>query len=113
MNRSKSLYHRHRFPSQIISHCVWLYFRFRRSFSDVEELMPSRGVSLTYEIIREWRLKFGRSYADGLRRKSPHPGDPWRLDGVFLKINGGQHSHAAISAGVALSSLSNLGRFKQ
>jgi len=91
MNPSRSLYHRHRFPSEIISHCVWLYFRFALSFRDVEELMSSRGVSLTYETVREWCLKFGQTYANGLRRKSPRPGDRWHLDEVFLKINGRSH----------------------
>src|SRR6266478_2808216 len=61
MTISESLYHRHRFPSEIISHCVWLYFRFSLSFRDVEELMSSRGVSLTYETVREWCLKFGQT----------------------------------------------------
>ena len=28
-----------------------------------------------------------RLYANGLRRKSPRPGDRWHLDEVFLKIN--------------------------
>jgi hypothetical protein len=28
MRTAVSLYHRHRFPAEIISHCVWLYFRF-------------------------------------------------------------------------------------
>ena len=28
-----------RFPSEIISHAVWLYFRFSLSFRDVEELL--------------------------------------------------------------------------
>src|SRR6266403_167241 len=91
MNPSRSLYHRHRFPSEIISHCVWLYFRFALSFRDVEELMSSRGVSLTYETVREWCLKFGQTYANGLRRKSLRPGDRWHLDEVFLKINGRLH----------------------
>jgi hypothetical protein len=27
MRTSRSLYHRHRFLAEIISHCVWLYFR--------------------------------------------------------------------------------------
>ena len=52
MTASESLYRRHRFPAEIISHCVWLYFRFTLSFRDVEELMSSRGVSLTYETVR-------------------------------------------------------------
>jgi hypothetical protein len=59
---SVSRYHRHRFPTEIISHCVWLYFRFALSFRDVEELMASRGVALTYETVREWCLKFGQTY---------------------------------------------------
>jgi putative transposase len=88
---SPSFYHRHRFPSEIISHCVWLYFRFTLSFRDVEEILAMRGVALTYETVREWCLKFGQTYANGLRRKSPRPGDRWHLDEVFLKINGRLH----------------------
>jgi hypothetical protein len=89
--RIVSLYHRHRFPSEIISHCLWLYFRFSLSFRDVEELMSSRGVVLSYETVREWCFKFGQTYANGLRRRSPRPGDKWHLDEVFLKINGRIH----------------------
>src|SRR4030095_11470896 len=87
---SISLYHRHRFPAEVISHCVWLYFRFALSFRDVEEMLAMRGVS-SYETVREWCLKFGQTYANGLRRKAPRPGDRWHLDEVFLKINGQLH----------------------
>jgi putative transposase len=86
MRTSVSLYHRHRFPVEIISHCVWLYFRFALSFRDVEEMLAMRGVALSYETVREWCLKFGQTYANGLRRRSPRPGDRWHLDEVFLKI---------------------------
>src|SRR5882724_1796684 len=91
MTASNSLYHRHRYPSEIISHCVWLYFRFSLSFRDVEEILAMRGVTLTYDTVREWGLKFGEAYANGLRRKSPCSGDRWHLDEVFLKINGRPH----------------------
>jgi putative transposase len=91
MHNSVSAYHRHRFPAEIISHCVWLYFRFALSFRDVEEILAMRGVVLSYETIREWCLKFGQTYANGLRRRSPRPGDQWHLDEVFLKINGRLH----------------------
>jgi putative transposase len=86
-----SPYHRHRFPAEIISHPVWLYFRFALSFRDVEEMLAMRGVVLTYETVREWCLKFGQTYANDLRRRSPRPGDKWHLDEVFLKINGHIH----------------------
>ena len=43
------LYRRHRFPSEVISHCVWLYFRFSISYRDIEEMMAVRALTLTYE----------------------------------------------------------------
>jgi len=61
--RTNSRYHRHRFPAEIISHSVWLYFRFALSFRDVEEILAQRGVVLTYAI-RTWCLKFGQTYAN-------------------------------------------------
>ena len=48
-----------RFPSEIISHAVWLYFRFSLSFRDVEGLLAQRGIVVTYETVRQWCLKFG------------------------------------------------------
>jgi putative transposase len=84
-------YKRHRFPAEIISHCVWLYFRFCLSYRDVEELMAERGVILTYEAVRYWCRKFGQTYANQLRRRRPRPGDKWHLDEVFLTIHGERH----------------------
>ncbi len=78
MRTSVSPYHRHRFPAEIISHSVWLYFRFALSFRDIEEMLAMRDVSLSYETIREWCLKFGQTYTNGLRHKSPRPVDRWQ-----------------------------------
>ena len=75
MPAASSPYRRHRIPAEIINHFVWLYFRFALSFRDVEEIMAMRGVALTYEAIREWCLKFGKTYANKLRRQRPRPGD--------------------------------------
>ncbi len=50
--------------------------------------MLQRGVTVSYETVRRWCLKFGQAYADGLRRRRPRPGDKWHLDEVFIKING-------------------------
>ena len=54
-----ALYKGHRFPAEIISYCVWLYFRFSLSYRDVEELLAERGVILTNETVRQWCLKLG------------------------------------------------------
>ena len=47
MTTSKQCYHRRRFPAEIISHCIWLYFQFALSYRDVEEIMAKRGVTVT------------------------------------------------------------------
>ncbi len=52
MNTSTPTYKHHRFPPEIISHAVWLYFRFGLSYRDVEELLCKRGIIVTYEAIR-------------------------------------------------------------
>src|SRR5918995_5289608 len=84
-------YKHHRFPAEIISHGVWLYYRFCLSYRDVEELLFARGVMVTYEAIRKWCRKFGQVYANQLRRRRPRPGDKWHLDEVFLTIQGQRH----------------------
>jgi transposase-like protein len=41
-------YRGYRYPVEIISHAVWLYFRFHLSLRDLEELLAERGVTVTY-----------------------------------------------------------------
>ena len=89
--KNSQLYRGFRFPAEIISHVVWLYFRFSLSFRDIEELMSSRGIIVTYETIRQWTLKFGQGYANELRRRQPQRGDKWHLDEVVLTIKGRHH----------------------
>jgi transposase-like protein len=67
-------YENHRFPGEIISHGVWLYYRFHLSYRDVQELLYERGIDVTYEAIRQWCLKFGQDYANRLGRRRPQPG---------------------------------------
>jgi putative transposase len=77
-----------RFPVEIISHCVWLYYRFPLSFREVEEMMLRRGVVVSRETVRQWCAKSGQTYANGLRRRQARLGDKWHLDEVFIMING-------------------------
>ena len=89
--KNSKIYRGFRFPPEIISHVVWLYFRFALSFRDIEELMASRGIIVTYETIRQWTLKFSQGYANELRRRQPKRGDKWHLDEVVLTIKGRHH----------------------
>jgi len=87
MTTAASPYLRHRFPPEIIAHCVLLYVRFPLSYRAVEEMMLLRGVQVSYETIRRWCQKFGQQFANALRRRRPRTGDKWHLDlrSVFLK----------------------------
>ena len=81
-------YHGYRFPPEIISHAVWLYHRFCVSFRNVEELLAQRGITVSYEAVRLWCIKFGPEYARRLKRRQGRLGDTWHLDEVFIKIQG-------------------------
>ncbi len=85
------LYAGYRHPAAIISYVVWLYFRFPLSLRMVEEMLAARGLSITYETIRQWGLKFGREFANRIRQRAPRRGDKWHLDEVVLTIAGKKH----------------------
>jgi putative transposase len=91
MNTQRLSYQRHRFPSEIISHAVWLYYRFCLSFREVEELLAERGITVTYETVRQWCQKFGLDYARKLKKRQGRLGDPWHIDEVFVTIQGERH----------------------
>jgi putative transposase len=84
-------YKRHRFPPDIISYAVWLYYRFNLSHRDIEDLLAERGIIVTRESIRLWCIKFGALYARRLKRRHRGYGDTFYIDEVFVKINGKQH----------------------
>jgi transposase-like protein len=84
-------YKRHRFPPEIIAHAVWLYYRFALSFRDIEEMLASRGVTVSYEAIRLWCGKFGPDYARRLRQNRRRVGRRWHVDEVFIRIRGTLH----------------------
>ena len=84
-------YKRHRFPPDIISYAVWLYYRFNLSHRDIENLLAERGITVSREAIRLWCIKFGAIYTRRLKRKHRGYGDVFYIDEVFVKINGRRH----------------------
>jgi putative transposase len=43
----------YRYPGELISYAVWLYFRFPLSFRMVEEMLAARGIAVSYETTRK------------------------------------------------------------
>ena len=91
-------YKRHRFPPDIISYAVWLYYRFNLSHRDIEDLLAERGITVSREAIRLWYpkhslrswgrlcIKFGALYAGRLKRKHRGYGDTFYIDEVFAGV---------------------------
>jgi len=84
-------YRGYRFPPEIISPAVWLYYRFCLSYRDVEDLLAERGIMVSYETIRQWSRKFGPKYVRRLKRRQGRLGDTWHLDELFVNIRGQRH----------------------
>src|SRR5918998_677351 len=92
MKKTRHLrYARDRFPAEVISHAVWLYFRFPLSLRMVEEMLATRAIVVSHETVRQWALRFGQDFANRIRRRLPQAGDKWHLDEVAIKIAGVQH----------------------
>jgi len=89
-NIGMNTYKRYRFPSEIISYAVWHNHRFSLSHRDVKDLLAERGITVSYETVRLWCIKFGSKYAKRLRRWQGGYGDTFYIDEVFVKINGQQ-----------------------
>jgi putative transposase len=84
-------YKRHRFPPDIISYTVWLYYRLNLSHRDIEDLLAQRGITESREAIRLWCIKFGAIFTRRLKRSHRGYGDTFFIDEVFVKIDGKQH----------------------
>src|SRR3954467_2134716 len=80
-----------RSPPEVISHAVWLYFRFPLGLRMVEELLAARGITVSHENVRPWGVKFGQGFANEIPRRLPRPGDKWHLDEVQIEIAGTKH----------------------
>jgi putative transposase len=66
---ARSRYTGYRFPPEIISHAVWLYFRFPLSLRMVEELLAARGIVVSHETVRQWAAQV----RPGVRERDPLP----------------------------------------
>ena len=81
----------YRFPPDVIAHGVWLYHRFTLGLRDIEDLLAERGITVSYETIRQWCATFGPYYAWRIKKTMGQRGDYWFLDEVTVSIQGQRH----------------------
>jgi len=73
-----------------------MYVRFPLSLRNVEDLLHERGIDVSYETVRFWWNRFGPMFAAEIRQartqsRRAMPEWRWRLDEVFVRINGEIH----------------------
>ena len=96
MTISSNPYRCFRFQREVIEHAVWLYHCFSLSLRDVELILAARGIVVSYESIREWGLRFGRTFAKMLRQRRPQPGDKCSRRS---RVNGLIHEYGRLNIG--------------
>ena len=70
-----------------------MYVRYPLSLRNVEDLLSERGIDICHETVRLWWNRFGPMFAGEIRRnRVQHMRQfthrKWRLDEVYVKING-------------------------
>ncbi len=71
---------------------MWLYLRFPLSLRMVAYLLAARGIIVSHQTVRVWVDKFGRHFANEIRRRSAEKlGDKWYFDEVVVSIEGNKH----------------------
>ena len=68
-----------RFPREILAYAVWTYHRFALSTADVVDLLAERDVICSRETVRLWINRFGRHFANCIRKDRPRLNDKWPM----------------------------------
>jgi len=81
---------------EVIRLVLMTYVKFPLSLRNVEDLLHERGIDICHETVRLWWNRFGPMFAAEIRRKRvqrmrQHTHWKWRLDEVYVKINGEMH----------------------
>ena len=74
-----------------------MYLKYPLSLRNLEDLLAERGIDICHETLRFWWNPFGPMFAAEIRRKRVDRMRAltqwhWRLDEVFVKINGRTHA---------------------
>jgi putative transposase len=81
---------------EVIRLVVQMYVRYPLSLRNVEDLLAERGIDICHDTVRLWWNRFGPMFAAEIRRKRVDSMRGcthwrWRLDEVYVKINGEMH----------------------
>ena len=70
----------HCYQKYILLQAVYFKLRFTLIYSDVEELMKIRGVTVDHATIQRWVYKFAPLLEAEMKKRKSKVGKSWRLD---------------------------------
>ena len=80
---------------EVIRLTVMMYIRYPLSLRQVEDILFERGIDIGHETVRFWWNRFGRMFANEIRKRRLHRRSfsqwRWHVDEVFVRINGETH----------------------
>ena len=82
----------------------YLYNRYTLSYRDVSDLLLERGIVVSHQRIKKWNIRFGKLFADEIKKRRRKPTRRWHIDEMHCKIAGKKHYlwRAVDSDGVVL-----------
>jgi putative transposase len=55
---------------------------------ELEEMLRYRVILVSYETVRMWSNKFGKSFSNIIKKRKYKSKDKWHLDEMTMKLNG-------------------------
>jgi len=77
------------YPTDVVLLVVLWRLRYKLSLRDLAEMFLDRGLTFTYEAVREWETPFAPLLAEQLRTKRRgQAGQSWYVDETYIKVKG-------------------------
>lgn len=68
--------------------CVRWYFKYPRSYWNIQEMMKERGLFINHTTIYRWVIEYSPILNRRLRKYLKPTNDSWRVDETYLKVKG-------------------------
>lgn len=75
-------------PKSVILQAVFFYLRYTVSYSDLEETLAERGVTVDHATLNRWVVKFAPQIAARAQSRKRPGATSWRMDETYIKVKG-------------------------
>lgn len=75
-------------PKSVILQAVFFYLRYTVSYSDLEETLAERGVTVDHATLKRWVVKLAPQIAARAQSRKRPTATSWRMDETYIKVKG-------------------------